>query len=399
MFEQTLHIIWISVQILLALVFLFPVLSFIIYVLFGKKYKKVEGSNKGNYAVIVTAYKYSGNLNHTITSLLKIDYPHFHIYVVADDCHDYVYNGPKEKVTIIQPATPLKNQVKSHFMAIEKFVENHDRIIIIDSDNLAHPNLLKAMEPFFEQGYEAVQGVRTAKNTNTIFAKLDAVNELYYLYYDRIVLHAIGSSSMLSGSGMAFTVGLYKKCMGAYNLEGAGFDKYLQKQILSNGYRIAFAPDAIVYDEKTAHADQLVKQRARWNNTWFRFFHYSLQLMGQGIVGLNWNKFLFGFILFRPPLFMLVGVVGLFMLADIFLWPEGFWGWCIAFVFFMTGFLIALKALRAPKYLYTALLQAPRFMLLQFLSLIKAKRANEISVSTQHDYHTTIDEIQSESPS
>lgn len=382
------------IQGIFALILLFPFLSYLWYKLFTRKQKPTVSQNNGSYAVIVTAYRYSGNLDNVITSLLKLDYPHFHIYVVADDCNDYVYNGSKEKVSILYPNPPLKNQVKSHFLAIEKFVEPHNRIVIIDSDNLAHPQLLKALEAYFEQGYQAVQGVRTAKNTNTIFARLDAVNELYYLFYDRIILHTIGSSSMLSGSGMAFTTELYKDCLGKLDTEGAGFDKVLQKRILSKGHRIAFAKDAIVYDEKTAHADQLVKQRARWNNTWFRFFPYSLQLMGQGIAGFNMNKFLFGFILFRPPLFILLGIVSVFFLVDLFVWPIGALLWIIAGALFIVGFIIALKEMRAPAQLYTALTGAPKFIFLQILSLFKAKKANQLSVSTENTFHTDIETLQ-----
>lgn len=348
---------------------------------------------QGSYGFIVTAYKYSGNLDNVIASLLKVDYPDFHIYVVADDCKDYVYNGPKDRVTIIYPETPLKNQVRSHFMAIDSFVKPHGKLVIIDSDNLVHPDFLKNIDPYFVQGYEAVQGVRTAKNTNTVYARLDAVSELYYLFYDRKVLFSIGSSCMLSGSGMAFTTDLYRKCLGKMNTEGAGFDKVLQKRILSSGYRIAFAPNAILYDEKTANAEQLVKQRARWNNTWFRFFPFSLQLMWLGIKTFSWNKFVFGFLLFRPPLFMLIGLFMSLIVINLFINLKFAFILMGCFAVFCLGFLIAMQNLKAEKKLYMALLQAPKFIFFQVLSLFKAKRANQISVATEHVYHADIDSI------
>lgn len=378
----------------MAIVFIFPIISAFVFIIIGKHKKQLPTSTQGNYALIVTAYKFSGNLNNVIRSLLKLDYPHFHIYVVADDCNDYSYEDGDARVTIIYPEPPLKNQVKSHFLAIEQFREPHNRLVIIDSDNLAHPNMLKALDPYFEKGYEAVQGVRTAKNHDTIYAQLDAVNELYYLYYDRKVLFGIGSSCMLSGSGMAFTVDLYKQCLGALNTEGAGFDKVLQKRILSKGKRIAFAPDAIVYDEKTSQPDQLVKQRARWNNTWFRFFPYSLQLMAAGITSFSLNRFLFGFILFRPPLFMLVGLVGAIMLVNVFIDIKMFLVWCGLCALFVLGFMWALQKMKAEKKLYTALLHAPKFMFFQVLSLFKARKANQYSVATEHVYHKEIETLE-----
>ena len=69
---------------------------------------------------------------------------------------------------------------------------------------------------------------------------------------------------------MAFKTLLYIDCLGKLNIEGAGFDKVLHMEILNRSERIAFAEKAIVYEEKTSKPQQLVKQRARWINTWFR---------------------------------------------------------------------------------------------------------------------------------
>ncbi|MFX8320141.1 hypothetical protein ABTL33_19090, partial [Acinetobacter baumannii] len=86
--------------------------------------------------------------------------------------------------------------------------------------------------------------------------------------------------------------------------------------------RIAFTDKAIVYDEKTTHTDQLVKQRARWINTWFKYFSYGFTLIAQGIKNLNWNQFLFGIVLLRPPLFIFLLLSVLFMLMNIFIAPT-----------------------------------------------------------------------------
>ncbi|MEO5967242.1 MAG: glycosyltransferase, partial [Ferruginibacter sp.] len=294
---------------------------------------------------------------------------------------------------ILHPPQIFKNQVKSHFYAIEKFKRAHNIITIIDSDNIVHPEYLNEMDYYFNRGFKAVQGVRKAKNYNSIYACLDAINELYYLLYDRIVLFSIGSSSMLSGSGMAFTTELFKECLGPLNTEGAGFDKVLQNQILSRDLRIAFADKAIVYDEKTADPSQLVKQRARWNNTWFRYFKYSLQLMGKGIKNFSLNQFLYGFLLFRPPLFILIIICLIITVVNIFISIPAFLVWVALLSIFTIGFLNALIQLKADKRLYGSLLYIPKFMFLQVLSLFKAKKANELSVATEHSFHKAPEEI------
>jgi len=285
---------------------------------------------------------------------------------------------------VLQPEEVLQNQLKSHFYAIGHFKRNHNRLIIIDSDNLVDPAFLTNIDKLFDAGYSAVQGVRKAKNLNTAYACLDAANEIYYFFFNRKILFNIGSSSMLSGSGMAFTVSLYKECLAHVQDSGAGFDKILQKEIISKGYRIAFAEDAVVYDEKTAHRDQLVKQRARWNNTWFRYFNFGLQLMWQGITQLNFNRFVFGFIIIRPPLFLLLGLSVTLLFANIFININIAFAWVIVLLSFTAGFFIALTKSNTDKRIYQALVHIPKFVFLQVLSLFKTRKANQFSVATIH---------------
>ena len=170
-----------------------------------------------------------------------------------------------------------------------------------------------ALNEYFDLGYKAVQGVRDAKNLDTLYAALDGARDVYYHFYDGKVLFNVGSSATLSGSGMAFTTSLYKECLGHLDITGAGFDKVLQKEIVIRGNRIAFAENAVVYDEKTSKSDQLVNQRARWINAWFRYFKFGSTLTAKGVLRLNWNQFLFGLILLRPPLFIFL-LLGLFCL-------------------------------------------------------------------------------------
>lgn len=394
MLLQSLHIIWIIFQLAVALILLFPVISYCWWLLMPKNPAiKSQPIIAPDYGIIVTAYKYAGNLPNVIQSLLLQDYPHYMIYVVADNCDAETQFPEHEKLVILRPDPVLGNQIKSHFLAIQSFKRPHNIVTIIDSDNLTHPAYLTGLNKWFNRGFKAVQGVRAAKNTNTEYASLDAVNELYYLFYDRKILFGIGSSCMLSGSGMAFSTSLYKECLEHSSSTGAGFDKILQKEILLRKHRIAFAEDAIVYDEKTASADQLVKQRARWINTWFRYSKFGFLLMSKGMAHFNLNQGLFGFVLVRPPLFMLLLLSLAIALVNLFINPIYSLIWVICLMVFTIGFFIALSHYGAGKNLYKALWHIPKFIFLQIISLFKAKKANEISVSTQHQIHEEIDTL------
>jgi cellulose synthase/poly-beta-1,6-N-acetylglucosamine synthase-like glycosyltransferase len=385
---------WIIFQVAVAVMLLFPVFSYLIFLV---KKTTLPVSSKlhqqNDYGIIVTAYQNSANLDHVIQSILKVKHERYIVYVVADNCPDYEDHFNDDRVVIIKPIKTLGNQLKSHFLAIQHFKRPHHLLTIIDSDNIVHPNYLAALDPFFNSGYEAVQGTRTAKNLDTHYACIDAVNELYYLFYDRKILFNIGSSCMLSGSGMAFTVSLYRECLEKLNNEGAGFDKVLQYQIMKRGYRIAFAEQAIVYDEKTAHSDQLVKQRARWNNTWFRYFKYGFELMGMGIQKGKMNPFIFGFILTRPPLFILLFLCGMIFIANLIISINTAICWLAFIGIFMAGFFLALLNSNTDKRIYQSLVHIPKFIFLQLMSLFKARKANEFSVATEHRFNKDIDPL------
>ena len=393
MLSSTLNILWIGFQCCVAFVLVFPVISFFIYAAKTKKVDQTTSPTLNDFAVIVTAYKNSDNLINVINSILRMNYDNYVIYVVADGCPDFNPGFTNEKLVILKPEKEFANQVRSHFFAIENFKRHHNILTIIDSDNLVLPNYLTALNKYFNLGFEAVQGVRKAKNLDTHYACIDAVNELYYLFYDRKILFNIGSSSMLSGSGMAFTVELFKQCLGSSNSSGAGFDKILQKEIVQKGYRIAFAEDAIVLDEKTSNREQIVKQRARWNNTWFRYLSFGFQIMWQGLTQLSSNHLLFGFILTRPPLFLLL--IGCFFIfvVNVFISTTAAIIWMVLFGVFIAGFFLALARGDTDIRIYKSLVHIPKFVLLQVLSLARTKKANQYSVATEHSYNQEIEKI------
>jgi len=368
-------------------------LFYLIAQTFNRSKKKTSDIPEVDYAIIVTAYEQTHTLPAVVDSLLKLNYSNYLIYVIADKCDVSGLYFESDKVILLKPEQTLGSNTRSHFYAVKNFKRQHEYLTIIDSDNLVEPDYLIELNKFFSVGFEAVQGERKAKNLNTTYACLDAARDIYYHFYDGIVLFGAGSSATLAGSGMAFTVKLYKDCLEHLDITGAGFDKVLQKEILSRKYRIAFTKTAIVYDEKTTRSDQLVKQRARWINTWFKYFKFGFFLLVKGIINLNWNQFLFGLILLRPPLFIFLLISLLCLFVNIIINPVIAVYWTVGFLFFVLGFFLSLFFSKTDKRIYYSLRNIPKFIFYQVLSLLKVTKANKVSVATQHYYDKTLDEI------
>ncbi len=394
MITMILYDIFIAIQILIGYNLILPLLLYFVYLIKPKRKFITQNNKIYDYAVIVTAYQQTDTLPPVIESILSLKYNNYLIYIVADNCDISNLKFNDNRVIILRPPETLASNTRSHFYAINHFVRNHDNLIIIDSDNLIDANCLTELNKCFDSGYKAVQGLRKAKNLDTTFACLDAARDLYYHFFDGDVLFNIGSSATLCGSGMAFTVDLYKECLGHLDITGAGFDKVLQKEIVSRGNRIAFCEQAVVYDEKTSKSDQLVKQRARWINTWFKYFGYGFSLLAKGITSFNFNSFLFGIVLLRPPLFIFLVLSLFFAFINLLISIPIFIIWIVAFAAFLIGFMIAIFHSKPDKRIVNSLISIPKFIFYQILSLLHVKKANKISVATQHYSNTTINDIE-----
>ena len=378
---------WIVIQVLIGYNLLLPLILFFFYKISGilkKQTLEVCMVEDIDYAVIVTAYEQTDLIPAAVNSILKSNYHKFLVYVVADKCDISNLHFTDERVILLRPEQTLASNTASHFYAIRHFKRDHTHLTIIDSDNLVDSSYLTELNNYFNKGFHAVQGIRKAKNLDTNLAALDAARDLYYHFYDGKVLFGLGSSATLSGSGMAFNIGLFRECLENKEIRGAGFDKVLQYEIVKRRHRIAFAENAIVYDEKTSVSDQLVKQRSRWINTWFKYFSNGFKLVVKGLLNFNLNQFLFGLTLLRPPLFIFLILSMACLILNIFLYQNAGLIWALAFVCFLMGFGITLLQKDTDLRIYKALINIPEFMFLQVLSLLKIKSANKISVATKH---------------
>ena len=322
MISTLLHFLWLVIVVLISYNLVLPFFFFLVFKILPSKNSSEKFEAEPDYAIIVTAYEHTNTLKQCVFSLLNLKYSNYIIYVVADKCDISGLHFEDKRVVLLRPEEELRSNTRSHLYAIQRFRRQHKYLTIIDSDNLVQPDYLHELNTQFQKGYLAVQGVRKPKNLNSLFACLDAAQDIYYHFYDREILFAIGSSSTLAGSGMAFETKLYSSFLEQFDIKGAGFDKVLQIAIIQKGYTIAFAKRAIVYDEKTSHPDQLIKQRARWFNTWFKYARLGLGLLVKGLKNLDWNRFVSGLMFLRPPLFLVFTSSIVLAIISLFIEPP-----------------------------------------------------------------------------
>ena len=396
-------------MIISAVLIFFLVFPFVMVLLSGIFKDRVKPIKKGDaaykevdYGCIITAYKNAEIAKPLIESLVSTQkYNNLHVYLVADDCDITNWDVNHAKLTVLNPQPALKLKAKSIIHAIENFVRPHEYIAVFDADNLAHPQFFNVINKYVNNGHRAVQGQRTAKNLDTVYACADATGEFYKNYVDRYLPYVLGSSAVISGSGMAVEAELYKSYLASPEIEQGKTqwkkmlqeDKILQNVLLRENERITYAWDAIVFDEKVVSGEQVETQRSRWLFSYFQNFPNSSGLLLKGIFGLSWNKFLFGIVTISPPLFILLGIS--LMVAFVGLFINLTWAVLLigAIGIFAFNILFTLYLSKAPKQIWSALWGLPLFVLNQFKGLLKMGNPNKNFKHSEHTRKVSIDEV------
>src|SRR6476469_9840395 len=254
--------IFIFIQIVVAIYILVPSVSLLSYLLLNLFKVKTPYAKKPfltnrnfEFGFIVTAHQEAQFIVPIVDSILKQTYPNFYVYVVADDCDLTGIHFNDNRVIILKPEPALHAKIKSIRYALERFVKKHDAVIILDSDNLIHPRFLEVMNNHFRKGYRVVQADFKTKNTDTIYARMDAIGDMYNFFLDREARMRLGISSSIWGSGVAINTNLYNEVN--YTSFLGGFDKKMQAHLVQRVDRMMFAPDAVLYAEKITSGQSL----------------------------------------------------------------------------------------------------------------------------------------------
>ncbi len=362
---------------------------------------------EADIACVITAYKSIDIALPLVTSLLRQQYKNFHIYLVADGCEVEGISWEDERVHLLRPEQDLNSKVKSIKHAIRHFARKHEYILIFDPDNLAPPTFLTEMNRYIQAGYKAVQGVRTAKNLDTLYACLDATGELYYNYSVRYVPWRIGGSSTISGSGMAIETALFESYLKIDSMDTESQevilaeDKILQIDLIRRRTRIAYAKQALLYDEKVTEGQQVERQRTRWIKSYFQHLPAALGLVWRGLSRFNFNQFLFGLFISLLPMFLMVAASGLFGLTDLIAWlitGELRYLWLMfalmgGGILFVLNFFLVLKIGQAPPEIWRSLWGIPAFISRQIKALLNLKKSKNDFLHTTHKNAVDIEEI------
>ena len=396
-----------SICMLLTIQLVLPFVTVLRVQLFAKRVSSMQAPPKNktlrslDFACVITAYKNAALAKPLVASLLSQRHPRFMIYLVADDCPEFEFGITDPRFVLLRPEFPLRLKVKSILHALDHFSRSPDFIAVFDADNLVPPNFLEEIEPLAHAGFCCIQGQRTAKNLDTSYAAMDSLGEHYKNYIEREVPFRLGGSAVISGSGMATETALYEAYLASPEIQqgmkqGKGMlqeDKILQNFLLRNGVRIAYAPNATVYDEKVERGEAVETQRSRWLYSYFQNLPNAWGILARGFSGLNFNQLYFGLVTLALPMFIQLGLaLGLFLLA---LMIAPVWAGILAvgIAVFALNILWTLYLTDAPPEVKRVVWQTPKFVWRQFKGLFKMFDPEKHFKHTEHSKVLSIDEL------
>lgn len=341
-------------------------------------------------AILVPAYKEDSIILSTARSYAAQTYPstRYEVVVIADSLQPATIRQLIAAGTrVIEVAFEKSTKAKSLNAAFAQLEEDFDIALICDADNVLGPDFLLKVNAAYRNGEHAIQGRRVAKNMDSSFAVLDAVNEIIANHIYRKGANALGLSSSVIGSGMAFDFKLIKGILNEIQATG-GFDKVLQLLLIEKGYSIYYLEDACIYDEKVDNPNTFENQRRRWVSSQFVYLATYWKKGWKQLWKGNFNYFNLAICQnILLPRMILLAAVTLSTVAAWFL-QEWLWipfaYWLLMWVLNILSLLLPLPAVFYTRYFFTAVAGLPRAVYIMVALVFKLKGANKTFIHTQH---------------
>lgn len=343
----------------------------------GYAYTSFAGKKK--IAVLIPSYKEDNIIIDTALKALGQDYPKssFDVFVIADKLQRITIDKMRAlPVNVIEVQFDVSMKAKSIHEAVNQIDgSKYDIAMVLDADNVMSPGCLEKVNHAFQLGFKAVQCHRVAKNKNNAVALLDVISEEINNNLFRRGQRALGFSSSLIGSGMAFEFDEFKKIFSLPDiLNNPGEDREIDLQLMKDGITVEFIDDAFVYDEKVSSAAVFEKQRLRWLeaqlNNFKRFFDNDILVLKN--TKAYWYK-LFQTVLLPRSLYLLLFafiffsfILGHFLHYPIF-FPSFAW-WAAILCIYMLALGISVPS----KFFNAGMIKAMAHLPVLMLAMIKA---------------------------
>jgi len=215
-------------------------------------------------SIIIPARNEESVIKRTVVECLKQTYQKIEVIVICHNCSDRTFEEAKVSDPRVK-VFDLRTKEAGKGIALNFGVENStgNYVMVLDSDGLLTTDFLEKALPLFDGGFCAVQGryVPSNRSFNLLTRMLALEGDLWSTPF-MTIRTCIGRRCPLGGTGYIVKKDILSEVgMFANHLVD---DYELTSRLLKSGYKIAFAPLSINYDEKPPTLTFMLRQRARW---------------------------------------------------------------------------------------------------------------------------------------
>lgn len=340
---------------------------------FVKKQEIPKTKRLNRFIILIHSYKCDHAIENTVKAMLAQTYPQrlFDIVVISDHQSEMTnFRLAQHPITLLTPNFKYSTKAKGLQYAISNIpiFKIYDVVVVIDADNIVLPEFLDDLNNAYEYaGTKAVQVHRMSKNRDTAYAMLDATFEEINNSIFRLGHIAMGMSSALAGSGMAFEFNWFKDNI--MKAKTAWEDKELEAMLIRQHIFVDYFDHIFLFDEKTRQTGDFNRQRKRWIFTQFHSVMKNFRFLPSAIINKQYDlvdKIVQWMLVPRTVMMGIIVVMGI-VLPFIYLTLAIKW-WVIA------AWILFIFALATPDYLVDkrwerAFFKVPFIMLKSLLNL------------------------------
>lgn len=221
---------------------------------------------------VISARNEENVIANLIESLKNQSYPKdkLDIYVIADNCTDNTAGVARDAGAIVYERFNEFKRSKGYALewffdiVLEEFPDKYDAFCVFDADNVVSPNFISKMNEKLCEGETVVQGYRDIKNPDETW--VSANYAIFYWTMDRCYNYTrdkLGLSSLINGTGFMIAMSVLKED-GGWHTNTLTEDTETSMNVIAKGKKVAWANEAIVYDEQPTDFVVAWNQRLRW---------------------------------------------------------------------------------------------------------------------------------------
>jgi cellulose synthase/poly-beta-1,6-N-acetylglucosamine synthase-like glycosyltransferase len=211
-------------------------------------------------SIIIPANNEERVIRRCIENFAMQTYKNIELIIVCHNCTDDTQSVSEISVKVID----FRTKEAGKGIALNRGLEEAkgERLAYFDADGTTNDRFFEDSLKYIDSGFDCVQSKLGIKNPDNILAKLQGYEMQIFSTLFCEGRFKLGLNSGICGTGVIIKTKVMKTIGGFGN--SLVDDLYLCMELTKRGYKIGFANDCIVYDEKPLTWSGAFIQRTRW---------------------------------------------------------------------------------------------------------------------------------------